>query len=100
MIGVIGTDAQIEQVLNITERNKEFTSTINPDDFKLTSVLLSDTSPLVGKTPVSANLRERYEVLVVAVRRGDEYIDSDPHLKFTPGDIVWLVGNIKALSTL
>lgn len=101
VIGVIGNDEQISALLPAVEREKEpEAGSINPLDFKLTSILLSDSSPLIGKTPVTAKLRDNYDVLVVAVQRGEEYIDSDPTLMFAPGDIVWLVGNVKALPKL
>ena len=67
---------------------------------KLKSVLLSFNSPLVNQTPSSASLRNTYDVLVVAVNRDGEFIDSNPNLVFAPGDIVWVAGkadNIKRL---
>ncbi len=62
--------------------------------------MLSENSPLIGQTPVSASLRDTYETLVVAVDRGDEHIDSRPDLVFRPGDIIWVVGNPKTTATL
>ena len=95
VIGVIGTDEQIERLLEAVEVNNDVETPVDPSDFKLISVVLSDRSPLIGQTPVSAKLREKYGVLVVAVQRGDEYIDSDPRLKFAEGDMVWFVGNTR-----
>lgn len=100
VIGVIGTDEQIERLLPVAEKNKDTVSGPDSRDIKLTQVLLSESSPLIGKTPVSAQLRDKYEALVVAVQRGDEYIDSEPRLKFAPGDIVWIVGDSKKISLL
>lgn len=100
VLSVIGTDRQIEETLKVVEVNNDNPSSVNPDDFKLTSILLSDKSPLLNRTPVTANLRNKYGVLVVAVQRGDTYIDSDPHLKFQAGDIVWLVGDRTSLAPL
>ena len=101
VIGVIGTDEQLESLLPVVEaplppEAKE----ISLDDVKLTNVMLSETSPLIGKTPLSSGLRDAYEAIVVAVHRGDEYIDSNPNLVFEPGDILWLVGNQKELNKL
>ena len=62
-------------------------------DVQLTSVILGPSSPLLGKTPRSASLRDSYDAVVVAVHRGDDFIDSDPDLAFAEGDIVWLVGD-------
>lgn len=100
VLSVIGTDRQIEETLKVVEVNNDNPSSVNPDDFKLTSILLSEKSPLLNRTPVTANLRNKYGVLVVAVQRGDTYIDSDPHLKFQAGDIVWLVGDRTSLDQL
>lgn len=100
VIGVIGTDEQIERVLDIAEVNKENTSDTDARDFKLTSVVLSDASPLIGKTPVSSHLRDKYEVLVVAVQRADQYIDSEPQLKFEPGDMLWIFGDAKDVAKI
>lgn len=102
VIGVIGTDEQLSKLLPAveTELPKQDNDNASLDDAKLTSVLLSETSPLVGATPQSSGLRDNYEAIVVAVHRGDEFIDSNPGLVFEPGDILWLVGNEKKLNTL
>lgn len=96
VIAVIGTDDQIERLLEVVEVNNEVETTVDPADFKLTSVILTDKSPLIGHTPLSAKLRQKYNVLVLAVQRGDQYIDSDPKLRFAEGDMVWLVGNLRS----
>ncbi len=100
VIGVIGTDEQIERLLPKVEINPDADSGPSPDEMKLKSVLLSFNSPLVNQTPSSASLRNTYDVLVVAVNRDGEFIDSNPNLVFAPGDIVWVAGkadNIKRL---
>lgn len=101
VIGVIGTDEQLQALLPAVEAElPEQSKNISLDDVKLTSVLLSETSPLIGATPLSSGLRDNYEAIVVAVHRGDEFIDSNPNLVFKDGDILWLVGNEKKLNKL
>ena len=101
VIGVIGTDEQLQALLPAIEAElPPDNKTISLDDVKLTSVMLSDSSPLIGRTPLSAGLRENYEAIVVAVHRDDEFIDSNPNLIFRSGDLLWLVGNQKKLNTL
>lgn len=101
VIGVIGTDEQLQALLPAVEAPLPHEAkSISLDDVKLTNVMLSETSPLIGKTPLSSGLRETYEAIVVAVHRGDEFIDSNPNLVFEPGDILWLVGNQKELNKL
>ncbi len=99
-ISVIGTDEQIERLLPDAEAQLPPDDTANIADVRLTSILLSDSSPLIDKTPLTSSLRDTYNALVVAVDRGDEHIDSRPDLVFRSGDIVWLVGDPKQISNL
>lgn len=101
VISVIGTDDQIEKMLPEVEISlPESDHSGDPSQMKLTSILLSDRSPLISKTPQSSSLRDTYEALVVAVDRGDEHIDSRPDLVFQPGDILWVVGRPSELNKL
>ena len=101
ILSVIGTDEQIERLLPQVEAE------LPPDDgdtdisrIRLTSILLSQSSPLIATTPRSSSLRDTYDVLVVAVDRGSEHIDSQPDLVFQEGDILWLVGDPMKIAKL
>lgn len=101
VITVIGTDEQLGRLLPDIEADLPAEDgTPDPSQIKLTSILLSENSPLISQTPRSAALRDTYDALVVAVDRGDKHIDSQPDLVFMPGDIVWLVGNRSKLANL
>ncbi|MBP3537731.1 MAG: cation:proton antiporter, partial [Muribaculaceae bacterium] len=101
VITVIGTDEQLGRLLPDIEADLPAEDgTPDPSQIKLTSILLSENSPLISQTPRSAALRDTYDALVVAVDRGDKHIDSQPDLVFMPGDIVWLVGNPSKLANL
>lgn len=101
VLGVIGTDEQISLLLpKIEAQLPQGAGGSDAQDFKLQTIMLSDASPLVGKTPATSRLRDDYDVMVVAVQRGDEYIDSDANLEFLPADILWLVGSPAALAKI
>lgn len=101
VLGVIGTDEQIERLLPLVECDMPVDPTDEqPQDFRLIRLMLSADSPLVGKTPVTSGLRDNYDALVLAVLRGDDYIDSEPNLRFLAGDILYLVGNPARLDAL
>lgn len=102
-IGVIGTDEQLQQLLPEVEASDTVDHSIkgvNPANFKMTGILLSDNSPLIGKSAVSANLRREYAALVVSLQRGDDYIAVDGSERFQGGDTVWLVGDPHLINTL
>lgn len=101
VLGVIGTDSQIEQVLPVIERSQpDEGQATRPGDFGMVKLLLTPQSPLVGKTPRTSGVRDRYDALVLAVMRGDAYIDSDPDLVFQAGDLVFFVGSQSVLAPL
>ncbi|MDE6436858.1 MAG: TrkA C-terminal domain-containing protein, partial [Muribaculaceae bacterium] len=100
ILTIIGTDEEIEQLLPVVEKELPEATTADPGARRLASILLSPTSPLVNHSPQSTSLRDKYEAIVVAVDRGDEYIDNPSDITFHPGDIVWLVGNPDKISQL
>ena len=101
VITVIGTDEQLERLLpNVEADLPPEDATPDATNIKLTSILLSETSPLISQTPRSSALRDTYDAVVVAVDRGNEHIDSQPDLVFESGDIVWMVGNPQKLAKL
>lgn len=100
VLGIIGTDEQIERLLPVVEAAPPPQNGPQAAEMTLGSVLLSFNSPLINRTPSSASLRDNYDVLVVAVSRQGEFIDSDPDLVFTAGDIVWLAGTKENIQKL
>ena len=100
VLGVIGTEDQIQRMLPLVEAQKESSDTPSPD-VKFIHFAISEDSPIVNVTLENARLREDYGSLLVAVQRGeDNYISPTPSLSFKPGDILWIVGNPKQLSPL
>ena len=92
VLGIIGTDENIEKVLPQVEKHADTADMSSHDQMTLKPVILSMNSPLIGKTPVTAQLRNEYDLLAVAVNRNGEFIDSDPNLVFEMGDMVWVAG--------
>lgn len=92
-IGLIGTDEQIAAVLPIIEAEAPSTNK-QPEltDIKLTSVVLSENSPLVGQTLAGADVRRKYQTLVVTLERNGEFFDHAPDMPLRQGDRLWIVG--------
>ena len=78
-IGVIGTDDQIAEILPVIEAEAP-TPAVQPEltDFKLTSVVLSKKSPLIGQTLAGADVRRNYQTHVVTLERDGEFFDHAP----------------------
>ena len=93
VIGVIGTDYQIQELLSQVEKPSDIKETVNTSDMKLTSLHLTETSPLIGKTLAQSHIRDKFHSLMVGVNRDDKFLNPTADLKFQTDDIVWLVGN-------
>jgi CPA2 family monovalent cation:H+ antiporter-2 len=100
MLGVIGTEEQIQRMLPLVEAQNEHAESDIPE-VKFTHFAISAKSPIVGQRLENTRLREDYGALLVAVQRGeDDYISPTPDLLFKAGDILWIVGNPKQLARL
>ncbi len=101
VVGVIGTDEQIEKLLPILESNPDSVSDSSVNDMKFTNIQLSETSPLIGQTSASAQIRDKYSALLVAIQHPDGTYDHPTgSTVFHPEDILWIVGDPKRIAEL
>lgn len=100
VLGVIGTDEEIQNLLPVVETHEEEVAETTSADVRLTGVRLKENSPLIGKTIITSNFRNVWESLLVAIQRGDLYLQPDPSIVFEPGDTIWAVGDAKRLQAI
>ena len=100
LIGVIGTDEQIQTLLPLLEANS--TPPANTSgEVKFTHFALSEESPLIGKRLGDTSLREDYKSMIVAVEHGeDNFLSPTPDMVFEVGDILWIVGDTTLMKRL
>lgn len=100
VIGVIGTDDHLQQLLPLVETADTLESAHNPADFRLMSFILSHNSVLVGHTPAELDLRGNYSTMIVAVKRRDTMIPDPGNTTFEEGDTVWAVTTAATVAKL
>ncbi len=101
VIGVIGTDEQISRILPVIEAEKIADSaSMALTDIKLTSVDLSEDSPLIGSTLAKADVRRNYSIHVVALERDGDFLDNPATIELRPADRLWVVGTEKMVRGL
>lgn len=101
VVGVIGTDEQIEAVVGVMDVDAPpQPDAPGLDDFRLTSVELTSTSPLIGQTLASADVRRNYSTHVVALERYGEFFDHPATIPLQPSDRLWIVGTPSTASRL
>lgn len=101
VLGVIGTDEQIQAILPLVEAQTD-TNDADGDgyDFRLMNIQLSPNSPIAGKTVAASGLRNRYQTLLVSMARDGEFITPEASTVLEPHDILWLVGKPKTITSL
>lgn len=70
-------------------------------DLELEELVINENSPIAGMELKESRLREKYGVMLLAIKRGDENIvNPEPTEKFQPGDVLILSGPSDKLTTL
>ena len=99
---VIGSDEQLAKFAHALE-----TDTIQEDlklenrEMKLCQVIVSKTSPFVGKTLEESGIRSIYGCMVVGLEEGKENLSPvSPKRRFLEGDIIWVVGEQESINTI
>ncbi|WP_128476466.1 potassium channel family protein [Halorussus pelagicus] len=96
---LLGTEsAEVRVRARGTHREFELLSLLRRDGKRVQRVELRSGSQLDGATLGAADLRERYGVAVIALRRGDEWtVAPRGTARLAVGDLLYVVGNRDAL---
>ena len=100
-LGVVGTDEQIQRMLQYVEKQSSDITTSDDVEIDFTSIELSPTSAVAFKKVGEVDFRGKYSVMVVSVQHPDGTFEkprADTLLQ--PGDNVWVVGDKKKIKQL
>lgn len=100
ILGIIGTDEEIQNVLPIIEAEKPEGEEADTGNVKLTSVRLRESSDLLGKNIITSGIRDKYHSLLVSVQRDEEYLQPNTDLVFREGDVLWVVGDVTTVGAM
>lgn len=90
---VLGTDPQLQLLRSLVEARSDVSALqSSAKDYRLEAVVVQEESFLAGKSIRQAEIREKFDGLVVGIERGVRRIaNPDSDLKFAAGDVVWIV---------
>lgn len=99
---VIGNDEQLSQLSDAMNAEvQEEDPEIEQRETQLRQIILEAGNPLIGKSLSNSGLREDYGCMLVGVEQGQENLTKvDPKQIFQVGDILWVVGEERALDKL
>ncbi len=101
-IRVVGSDEQLTAMSDALSKevygeDPEF----EKREMKLRQMVLTGSSPFIGKTLRESGIRNIYNCLVVGIEEGKENLSQiEPGHKFEKGDIIWVVGEESSLESL
>lgn len=96
ILGVIGTDQQLRALnadIECWHREALHAQTAQQHRVQLTSLKLTENSPVIGRPLRDTDIRHDFYAMIVKVQRGDEFFLPVPELELLPGDVVWVVGD-------
>lgn len=96
VLGVIGTDDQIQNLNADIEKYKRASEELPVEDTQteMQSVKLTDSSPLIGKRLAEGDIRQEYHAMLLRVTDKDGMeIPLSPDMRFIAGYTLWIVGD-------
>ena len=99
---VIGSDEQLAKFGHALETDIiQDDLTLENREMKLRQIIISATSPFVGKTLEESGIRSIYSCMVVGLEEGKENLSPvSPKRRFQEGDIIWVVGEQESINTI
>ena len=95
ILGVIGTDDQLKALNEDIEcwRKSAVAPAVQPK-VELSSIKLSDNSPIVGIPLGQTDIQKDFYSMIVKIQHGeDDFIQPTPDVVLHAGDIIWVVGD-------
>lgn len=101
-IRVVGSD---DQLTNMGTALREEVYGDDPEfekrEMKLRQMVITGSSPFIGKTLQESGIRSNYNCMVVGIEEGEENLSQmEPGHRFSKGDIIWVVGEEESLIKL
>lgn len=98
VVTLVGSDENINKVKPIIEvEDTELIRERKAHNMSLHSVKIAEKSPLCHVSLLNSMFKDRYDAMVIAIQRGDEYLLSpSASTIFNCNDIVWFVSTIDA----
>lgn len=74
---------------------------IEKREMKLRQIVISENSPIIGKTLIESGIRDIYNCMVVGLEERKENLSQiEPAHVMKPGDVIWVVGEEDSLNKL
>ena len=102
ILQVIGSDDQLTAFQQAIQKEvMEEDHELEKREMKLRSIIISGSSPFIGKTLQESGIRDQYNCMVVGIEEGKENLSQvKPSYRFQKGDILWIVGEIEDIQRI
>ncbi len=102
ILQVIGSDDQLTAFQQAIQKEvMEEDHELEKREMKLRSIIISGSSPFIGKTLQESGIRDQYNCMVVGIEEGKENLSQvKSTYRFQKGDILWIVGEIEDIQRI
>ncbi len=98
---IIGHPSQLKETEKIINQRKSIEEKREKESFDIREIEVAENSELVGKTLAEVQFRQKYQLTIVGIRRGDEHIVSiTPQEEIKANDVLIIVGTSGALEKI
>ena len=101
---ILATDEQLDAIQSEISKPMDLEEGVfhqTTSDYHLRKIVIEATSPLIGETIRTSQIREKFGAMVVGIEReGDRIVNPESDLSLRLNDTVWIVGKKDQLETL
>lgn len=98
---IICTDGQERRMNALLRPDKKAAQNVRAIEMKLEQLVIDSDSPFTNKTIRESDIRNKAHGLVVGIERdGERFLNPESDWIFKEGDLVWIVGEKKLISSM
>lgn len=100
-VAMIGSDEKLKRFTDFLQIKKSAITMSNSKNFALHRIFVTEKMTIAFKTIKKSRIRERTQGLVAGIERhGERILNPDSNIRLIPGDILWIVGDIRRIGDL
>lgn len=100
-IAMIGSDDKIERFTDFLKVRKSSPSLNESKNYSIHNLFVTEKMSIAYKTIKKSRIREKTQGLIAGIERhGEKILNPDSNLQILPGDVLWIVGDIRRINEI
>jgi CPA2 family monovalent cation:H+ antiporter-2 len=100
-VALIGSDEKLKRFTDFLQIKKSTLELNESKNYALHRIFVTEKMNIAFKTIKKSRIREKTQGLVAGIERhGERILNPDSNIKLIPGDILWIVGDIRRINEI